>query len=175
MPTVEILAHQCGVFHLAAQAQPSASAASTVPAWQRNAVPFYDTVHALQGIYGHWALPRAQAFDRSAQALTNAMAAMCSGNADTNASKAALESARNAWLGTTRAWEELSAIAIGPVIARRTQRAIDFALVGGNHFAADDQQAVLVAQNMTLDQHIAAFGFCQVVGRFNFGLCAQLE
>ena len=26
-----------------------------------------------------------------------------------------------------------------------------------------------------LDQHIAAFGFCQVVGRFNFGLGAQLE
>ena len=51
----------------------------------------------------------------------------------------------------------------------------DFALVGGNHFAADDQQAVLVAQNMALDQHIAAFGFCQVVGRFNFGLGAQLE
>ncbi len=112
---------------LVAQAQSGARTAPPAPTWQREAVPFYDTVHALQGIYGHWALPRAQAFDRSAQALTETVAAMCSGNTDTNASKAALESARNAWLGTTRAWEELSAIAIGPVIARRTQRAIDFA------------------------------------------------
>ena len=113
--------------HLAAHAQVKNTPPHAAPTWQREAVPFYDTVHALQGIYGHWGLPRAQAFDRSAQALTNAMAAMCSGNADTNASKAALESARNAWLDATRAWEELSAIAIGPVIARRTQRAIDFA------------------------------------------------
>ncbi|MCZ8093435.1 MAG: imelysin family protein [Acidovorax sp.] len=112
---------------LVAQAQSGTRTAPPAPTWQREAVPFYDTVHALQGIYGHWALPRAQAFDHSAQALTKAMAAMCSGNADNNASKAALESARDTWLGTTRAWEELSAIAIGPVIARRTQRAIDFA------------------------------------------------
>ena len=101
------------------------------PTWQREAVPFYDTVHALQGIYSHWALPRAQVFQGNAQALTQAVAALCS-NPNTRANtahvtKAPLDAARNAWLGTTRAWEELSAIAIGPVIARRTQRAIDFA------------------------------------------------
>lgn len=103
-----------------AQAQLPAAA----PAWQRNAVPFYDTVHALQGIYGHWALPRAQDFDRGARALVPAVAALCQAPAADG--KAALESARTAWQATARAWERLAAVSVGPVIARRSQRAIDF-------------------------------------------------
>lgn len=107
------------VLPAAAQAQ-----ATTAPAWQRNAVPFYDTVHALQGIYGHWALPRAQDFDRSARALVPAIGTLC--EAQGNAGQAALDAARSAWLATARAWEQLSAVSVGPVIARRSQRAIDF-------------------------------------------------
>ncbi|RZJ62640.1 MAG: hypothetical protein EON49_01615 [Acidovorax sp.] len=103
-----------------AQAQVPAAA----PAWQRNAVPFYDTVHALQGIYGHWALPRAQDFDRGASALVPAVAALCQAPAADG--KAALESARAAWQATARSWEQLAAVSVGPVIARRSQRAIDF-------------------------------------------------
>jgi uncharacterized protein len=103
-----------------AQAQVPAAA----PAWQRNAVPFYDTVHVLHGIYGHWALPRAQDFDRGARALVPAVAALC--QAPVADGKAALESARTAWQATARAWEQLAAVSIGPVIARRSQRAIDF-------------------------------------------------
>lgn len=100
--------------------------ASAAPAqdWQRNAVPYYDTVHALQGIYGHWALPRAQDFDRGARALVPAVAALC--QAPAKDGKAALESARSAWQATARAWEQLAAVSVGPVIARRSQRAIDF-------------------------------------------------
>jgi hypothetical protein len=109
---------------LAAQAA-QAQVPATAPAWQRNAVPFYDTVHALQGIYGHWALPRAQDFDRNARTLVPAMAALCQAPAADG--KAALESARSAWQATTRAWEQLAAVSVGPVIARRSQRAIDFA------------------------------------------------
>lgn len=105
---------------LTAQAQTAAAA----PAWQREAVPFYDTVHALQGIYGHWALPRANDFDQNARALVPAVAALC--QAPASDSKAALQSARTAWQATTRAWEQLAAVSIGPVIARRSQRAIDF-------------------------------------------------
>ncbi|MFN3439016.1 MAG: imelysin family protein [Acidovorax sp.] len=105
---------------VAAQAQPSTAA----PAWQREAVPFYDTVHALQGIYGHWALPRAKDFDQSARALAPALAALC--QAPASDSKAALAKARTAWQTTARAWEQLAAVSIGPVIARRSQRAIDF-------------------------------------------------
>ena len=108
------------VLPVAAQAQASAAA----PAWQRNAVPFYDTVHALQGIYGHWALPRAQDFDRNARALVPAVAALCQAPAADG--KAALDSARTAWQATARAWEQLAAVSVGPVIARRSQRAIDF-------------------------------------------------
>ena len=108
------------VLPVAAQAQAPAAA----PAWQRNAVPFYDTVHALQGIYGHWALPRAKDFDRDAQALVPAVAALCQAPAADG--KAALASARTAWQATARAWEQLAAVSVGPVIARRSQRAIDF-------------------------------------------------
>lgn len=105
---------------VAAQAQTAAAA----PAWQRDAVPFYDTVHALQGIYGHWALPRAKDFDQSARALAPAVAALC--QAPASDSKTALAAARTAWHATARAWEQLTAVSIGPVIARRSQRAIDF-------------------------------------------------
>lgn len=109
---------------LTAQAQSAAPTAPAIPAWQRNAVPFYDTVHALQGIYGHWALPRAQDFDRDARALVPAVAALCQAPAADG--KAALDSARTAWQATARAWEQLAAVSVGPVIARRSQRAIDF-------------------------------------------------
>jgi len=116
--TMRTLAALLLVLPLAAPAQ------TAPPAWQRNAVPFYDTVHALQGIYGHWALPRAQDFDRSARALVPAVAALC--EAPAAGAKAALEYTRTAWLATARAWEQLSAVSVGPVIARRSQRAIDF-------------------------------------------------
>ncbi|MFY3385613.1 imelysin family protein [Paracidovorax sp. MALMAid1276] len=102
----------------------AAQAQAPTPAWQRNAVPFYDTVHALQGLYSHWALPRAQDFDRSARALAPAIASLC--DAQGHEGKAALDAARSAWQTTTRAWERLSAVSVGPVIARRSQRAIDF-------------------------------------------------
>ena len=100
----------------------AAPAQTAVPSWQREAVPFYDTVHALQGIYGHWALPHAQDFDRSAQALAPAVAALC----QAKDAKPALAAARAAWQSTARAWEQLAAVSVGPVIARRSQRAIDF-------------------------------------------------
>lgn len=104
----------------AAHAQTTGAA----PAWQREAVPFYDTVHALQGVYGHWALPRAQDLEQSARSLAPAVAALC--QAPASASPAALATARTAWQATARAWEPLAAVSIGPVLARRSQRAIDF-------------------------------------------------
>ena len=100
----------------------AAPAQTAVPTWQREAVPFYDTVHALQGIYGHWALPRAQDFNHNAQALAPAVAALC----QAKDAKPALAAARAAWQSTARAWEQLAAVSVGPVIARRSQRAIDF-------------------------------------------------
>ena len=106
---------------LAAALLPTAQAQTN---WQRDAVPFYGTVQMLQGIYGHWALPRAQDFDRAAQALPAALQTFCSAGGDASA---ALASARSAWKDTTHAWEQLAAVAVGPVIERRSLRAIDFA------------------------------------------------
>ena len=110
----------------AARGAPAQRTAEAAPTWQREAVPFYDTVHALQGIYAHHAAPQAQAWERSAQALSEATAALCQASPGGNA-QVALEQARAAWRSTAGQWEALSAVAIGPVIARRTQRAIDFA------------------------------------------------
>lgn len=94
--------------------------------WQREAVPYYDTVQVLQGIYSHAALPRAQAFERAAQALAPAIGTLCSASATAPASTA-LTGARGAWQEATQAWEMLTAVAIGPVIQRRSLRSIDFA------------------------------------------------
>ena len=110
------------VLALALWASTAVQAQST---WQRKAVPYYDTVHMLQGLYGHWALPRAQGFERTAQALPPAISALC--NAPTDAGQAALARARSAWQDTTLAWEQLSTLAIGPVVERRSLRSIDFA------------------------------------------------
>lgn len=104
----------------------SGTAAHAQTDWQRAAVPYYDTVQVLQGIYSHAALPRAQAFERAAQALAPAIGALCSADAAAPASTA-LAGARSAWQATTQAWETLTAVAIGPVIQRRSLRSIDFA------------------------------------------------
>ena len=94
--------------------------------WQSEAVPYYDTVQVLQGIYGHAALPNAQAFERAAQALAPAIGALCAAGAPAQGGPA-LAGARIAWQDATLAWEQLSAVAMGPVIARRSLRSIDFA------------------------------------------------
>ena len=121
LPALQASAHT-----QAARIPPAQRAAEAAPTWQREAVPFYDTVHALQGIYAHHAAPQAQAWERSAQALSEATAALCQASSGGDA-QAALQQARTAWRSTVGQWEALSAVAIGPVIARRTQRAIDFA------------------------------------------------
>lgn len=102
------------------------TAAQAQSNWQREAVPYYDTVQVLQGIYGHAALPHAQAFERTAQAMAPAIGVLCAASAPAQG-RAALAGARSAWQGATQAWEQLSAVAIGPVIARRSLRSIDFA------------------------------------------------
>ncbi len=113
-------------WQLPAHAQPAPAANNRPQPWQREAVPFYDTSHALKGIYAHWGVPRAQAFDRSAQTLAVTLGALCQAPR-APAAKAALAQARTAWQSTARAFEELASVSIGPVVARRTQRAVDFA------------------------------------------------
>ena len=100
-------------------------AARAQTGWRVEAVPFYDTTQALQGLYGHWGVPRAAAFATAAQALPPALRTLCA--APAAQADAALQGARAAWTGAMLAWEGLSGVAVGPVIARRSQRQIDFA------------------------------------------------
>ena len=50
-----------------------------------------------------------------------------------------------------------------------------FTSVGSDYFSAYHQQAMFIAQNVSFYQHVAAFGFCQMVGGFYFNLRAQFE
>ncbi len=103
----------------------AAGAQAQAPAdWRRDAVPFYDTTHALQGLYTHWGQPRAAEFVQASGALPPALRALCAAAPD--GSSAALAGARQAWQRAMLAWEGLSAVAIGPVVSRRAQRQIDF-------------------------------------------------
>ena len=52
LPVLQVSAHA-----QAARGAPAQRTAEAAPTWQREAVPFYDTVHALQGIYAHHAAP----------------------------------------------------------------------------------------------------------------------
>ena len=99
----------------------SGLAGLTVPAlaqqdWARVAVPIYAPADLLQGLYGHALQPLAQEVVREAQALAAALAT-CG---------PAVAPARTAWVRCMLAWERLSAVAVGPLITRRSLRAIDF-------------------------------------------------
>lgn len=84
--------------------------------WARVAVPIYTPADLLQGLYGHTLQPLAQELVRSAQALAAALRGCAP----------AMATARPAWVRCMLAWERLSAVAVGPLITRRSLRAIDF-------------------------------------------------
>lgn len=88
------------------------------------AIPFYNTAHAVQGLYGQWYAPQARAAAQSAQALRQALQAHCA--ADAAGAGAALESARQAYVHAAGRWSALSAVALGPLIERRSARLVDF-------------------------------------------------
>lgn len=99
----------------------SSLAGLTVPAlaqqdWARVAVPIYAPADLLQGLYGHTLQPLAQDFVRAAQALASEL----------RGCGPAVAPARTAWVRAMLAWERLSAVAVGPLITRRSLRAIDF-------------------------------------------------
>ena len=83
-----------------------------------------DTPSFIQAVYRDWMAPTAADFARDSARLAPALQALC----DTPADKAdgALQQARQRWLATLSSWERLSAVAIGPLIERRSQRQIDF-------------------------------------------------
>ncbi len=90
----------------------------------RAAVPYYGPAQVLQGLHRHWTAPRAAEFAAKAAALTPALRQLCAAPAASAAT--APRAARDAWREAMLAWEQLSAVPLGPLVQRRSLRAIDF-------------------------------------------------
>lgn len=88
------------------------------------AIPFYNTAHAVQGLYGKWYAPQSKAALQSAQSLRQALQVHCA--ADAAGSAETLKAARQAYVQSAARWSALSAVALGPLVERRSARLVDF-------------------------------------------------
>lgn len=88
------------------------------------AIPFYNTAHAVQGLYGKWYAPQSKAALQSAQSLRQALQAHCA--ADAAGDAGTLKAARQAYVQSAVRWSALSAVALGPLVERRSARLVDF-------------------------------------------------
>lgn len=82
--------------------------------WRRVAVPVYGPQDLVRGVIVQAHLPRAQAFAAAAAALVGGLRSGCSAPA------------RERWREAMLAWSALNAVAIGPLLQRRSVRRIDF-------------------------------------------------
>ena len=89
------------------------------PALTAAPFPYYNAEQALQGVYRHRLPTLAKAFEQSAAQLVSRTEAHCQG-------QASLTELRTSWLQTLVHWQALSSPEIGPLVARRSQREIDF-------------------------------------------------
>jgi len=94
-------------------------AASAQSRWRTEAVPYYTPPAFMQGQLNGWYRPRAQAFAQTASTLATQVQAQCDG--------APAAASRRAWTDALLAWDRLSAVAVGPLVERRSARRIDFA------------------------------------------------
>lgn len=85
----------------------------------QSAAPFYYPPDVVAGLHRHHTAPHAQVFAANAPRLVQALQAHCRG-------PASLNSARAAWTQTMLAWEAVATVAVGPLVERRSLRAIDF-------------------------------------------------
>lgn len=105
-----------------AQTAPIPSAAPTTASEaQRTAhpMPYYSAEQALQGVYAHHLPPLAQAFNQAAARLVHDIQGLCLG-------RVPLSAVRSQWQQTLVSWQALASPELGPVVARRSQREIDF-------------------------------------------------
>jgi predicted lipoprotein len=86
--------------------------------------PMAQAADLVQAIHESWSAPRAAEFARQSVRLAPAVQSLC--DSPPERANAALDQARREWLESLGAWERLSAVAIGPVLERRSQRQIDF-------------------------------------------------
>jgi len=92
---------------------PSAAEIATPP------MPYYDAEQALQGVYRHRLPALAKAFEQSSAQLVSRTEAHCQGQAP-------LAELRRQWQQTLVHWQTLSSPELGPLVARRSLREIDF-------------------------------------------------
>ncbi|MBN9407983.1 MAG: imelysin family protein [Burkholderiales bacterium] len=85
------------------------------------ALPFYDTAAFMKGVHQQWYAPRSRDFAAAAAALSQDTRQFCNG-----APPGDVGVMRQGWQRTTLAWERLAAVAIGPLVQRRSMRQIDF-------------------------------------------------
>lgn len=88
------------------------------------AVPFYTPADAVAGAYRHWYVPRAAEFVRAATQLDTGLRQFCAAE---SAAAGQLPAVRERWHHAALAWERLAAVAVGPLVQRRSARRIDFA------------------------------------------------
>lgn len=111
-------------FAVVALLTPAATSLSAQSSTPDVAVPLYKPEDVVTGLYRHWAQPRAAEFAESAEQMHQTLAAFC-GNA-AGGPAVNIGQARSAWKAAVAGWERLSAVPIGPLIERRSVRAIDF-------------------------------------------------
>lgn len=112
---------RAGLVFIAAVMLAGGAAAQKVPA--NVAVPFYHPPAFVQGLYRHWYAPRAKTFADEAAALPAAIEQLCAAQGDP---AEPLRRARARWQFAVQAWDTLSAVAVGPLLQRRSVRQIDF-------------------------------------------------
>lgn len=83
--------------------------------WRRVAVPAHAPPAFVEGALRYGYQPRAAEFTRAAAGLVATLDGGCG------------PAAQTAWRATLRAWVRLSAVAVGPLVERRSARRIDFA------------------------------------------------
>lgn len=88
------------------------------------AVPYYQPQHLATGLLQHAYLPWAAGFRQEAHRLSESVEALCVAPAPQ--ATTTLGAARRQWGATLVAWDRLSAVALGPLVERRSLRQIDF-------------------------------------------------
>jgi len=97
-----------------------AACAQGIPAaYAEVALPFYNPAHLSAGLATQWYGANASAFEQSAQAMVVSWQQYCAGQGPA-------AEVRARWRAATTDWERLSAVALGPLVERRSMRLIDF-------------------------------------------------
>lgn len=83
-----------------------------------------ESTFVVPSLHAAWFTPRVADFAAQSAKLAPAIQTLC--EAAPTQADAALEQARAQWRASLAAWERVSAVAVGPVLERRSQRQIDF-------------------------------------------------